>query len=304
MLIEEAAMNPRPRKVIFPVAGLGTRFLPATKITPKEMLPVVDRPLIQWTVEEAAAAGFDHFIFVTAANKPSIVEHFSATPALAGTLSARGKSEAETDALLAAGMPAGARVTQIIQDQPRGLGHAIWCAGDALEGEPFAVILPDDLVHAQTPCLAQMMAAYDTIGGNMVAVEEVPAADTQKYGVIAPGPSDGALVEINALVEKPRPDVAPSNLAVIGRYILQPEIIDVLSAFKLGAGNEIQLTDAIAELIGQVPSHGFHFQGDRFDCGQPNGFLAANMAYALDTSIGDDAAELRHMMKQVIDKFA
>lgn len=295
-------MNQRPRKVVFPVAGLGTRFLPATKVTPKEMLPVVSRPLIQWTVEEAAAAGFDHFIFVTAAHKPSILEHFSPAPALAETLNSRG--DTETAALLNAGLPAGARVTQIIQDEPRGLGHAIWCAGEALEGEPFAVILTDDLVLSKTPCLVQMMAAYETTGGNMLAVEEVPAADTGKYGVVAPGTSHGALVEINALVEKPAPDVAPSNLAVIGRYILQPEIIDALSAFKLGAGNEIQLTDAIADLIGQVPCHGFRFQGDRYDCGQQTGFLAANMAYALDTSTGDEAAELRHMMKQVIDKFA
>ena len=300
--IQELPLTQRPRKVVFPVAGLGTRFLPATKVTPKEMLPVVDRPLIQWTVEEAAAAGLEHFIFVTAAHKASIAAHFSPAPDLHAHLTASGKTDLAD--LLGAGLPPGAQVTQVIQDQPRGLGHAIWCAREAVDGEPFAVVLTDDLVRAQTPCLAQMMHAYDAEGGNLVAVEPVPAHETDRYGVIAPGTQNFNLLEITALVEKPAPQDAPSNLAVIGRYILQPEIFDKLAAFKTGAGGEIQLTDAIADLIGDVPTHGLRFDGDRYDCGQPHGFLAANMAYALGTSNSDDKQDLLKMMRQVVEKFS
>ena len=281
--------------VVFPVAGMGTRFLPATKAVPKEMLPVVDRPLIQWAVEEAAAAGCTRFVFVTAPEKGAIMSHFSDAPHYQELLEARGKTKEL--ALLEAGLPANAEIIETFQDAPLGLGHAIWCAREATGDKPFAVILPDDMVQHTTGCLAQMTAQYEAIGGNLVAVENVPADQTYRYGVLDPGAENGALVEVKGLVEKPAPEDAPSTLAIIGRYILDGQIMDTLSEFKKGAGGEIQITDAMAELIGTVPMNGFHFQGTRYDCGNRDGFLEANLAFAL--AQGDDA--LRQRLRRLLD---
>ncbi len=291
---------PQPiRKVVFPVAGLGTRFLPATKAVPKEMLPVVDRPLIQWAVEEATAAGCTEFIFVSAPEKKAIINHFSDAPHYETVLQARGKT-AELE-LLKAGLPQGATIIELFQETPLGLGHAIWCAHEAVGDEPFAVILPDDMVLHGTGCLSQMVEAYATTGGNLVAVENVPADQTHRYGVLDPGAEDGALVEIKGLVEKPAPQDAPSNLAIIGRYILDPQIMHTLAAFKKGAGGEIQITDAMADLIGQVALNGFRFDGTRYDCGNREGFLAANLAFALaDTDITANGT-LRARMQDILD---
>jgi len=269
------------RTAIFPVGGLGTRFLPATKAVPKEMLPVVDKPLIQYAVEEAFAAGIERLVFVTARGKTAIEDHFDQSWELSATLEARGKhlqlEELESTEILPAG-----RVLHIRQQEPLGLGHAVWCARSVGEGEPFAVLLPDDLVQAKVGCLRQMMDAYAEVGGNLIAVEEVPREHTGRYGIVTPGARRGALTEVHGLVEKPKPDVAPSNLAVIGRYILQPEVMDALAEQKLGAGGEIQLTDAMATLIGRQPFHGLSFEGRRFDCGDKAGHLIANIAFALD----------------------
>ncbi|MCH1568007.1 MAG: UTP--glucose-1-phosphate uridylyltransferase [Alphaproteobacteria bacterium] len=281
--------------VVFPVAGMGTRFLPATKAVPKEMLPVVDRPLIQWAVEEAAAAGCTRFVFVTAPEKGAIMSHFSDAPHYQELLEARGKTKEL--ALLEAGLPANAEIIETFQDAPLGLGHAIWCAREATDDKPFAVILPDDMVQHTTGCLAQMTAQYEAIGGNLVAVENVPADQTYRYGVLDPGAENGALVEVKGLVEKPVPEDAPSTLAIIGRYILDGQIMETLSEFKKGAGGEIQITDAMAELIGTVPMNGFRFQGTRYDCGNRDGFLEANLAFAL--AHGDDA--LRQRLRRLLD---
>ena len=296
-------MTQTVRKVVFPVAGLGTRFLPATKSIPKEMLPVVDRPLIQWAVEEAAAAGCHEFIFVSSPQKRVIFEHFSPAPAYEEVLEARGKHDAM--ALLQAGLPENAKITEVFQDKPLGLGHAIWCAREAVGDEPFAVILPDDMVLHGTGCLSQMVEQYEQLGGNLVAIEAVPHNQTQRYGVLDPGTETGALVAIKGLVEKPAPADAPSNLAIIGRYILDPQVMEDLSAFNKGAGGEIQITDTLANLIGKLPLHGYKFQGQRFDCGNRVGFLAANLAFALshgDTGgQGDLAEKLRPILRDIIN---
>ena len=281
--------------VVFPVAGMGTRFLPATKAVPKEMLPVVDKPLIQWAVEEAAAAGCTRFVFVTSPEKGAIMNHFGDAPHYQEILQARGKTKEL--ALLKAGLPENAEIIETYQDQPLGLGHAIWCAREATGDKPFAVILPDDMVQHTQGCLAQMAAQYEQCGGNLVAVENVPAAETYRYGVLDPGAEDGALVEVKGLVEKPAPEDAPSTLAIIGRYILHPQIMQTLSAFKKGAGGEIQITDAMAALIGHVPMNGFRFQGTRYDCGNRDGFLEANLAFSL--AEGDDA--LKQRLRPLLD---
>ena len=281
--------------VVFPVAGLGTRFLPATKAVPKEMLPVVDKPLIQWAVEEAAAAGCTRFIFVSAPEKTAIINHFNDAPHYQNLLEARGKTREL--ALLQAGLPENAEIIEVYQDEPLGLGHAIWCAHEATGDAPFAVILPDDMVHHKTGCLAQMTAQYAQVGGNLVAVENVPADQTHRYGVLDPGTETDPLVEVKGLVEKPDPADAPSNLAIIGRYILDPQIMQKLAAFKQGAGGEIQITDAMADLIGIVPMHGFRFQGTRFDCGNRDGFLEANLAFAVAES-GD---ALKQRLRPLLD---
>lgn len=284
--------------VVFPVAGLGTRFLPATKAVPKEMLPVVDKPLIQWAVEEAAAAGCTRFVFVTAPEKDAIIKHFSDAPHYHDILKARGKTREL--ALLQAGLPAGAEIIETHQDAPLGLGHAIWCARKATGDRPFAVILPDDMVQHPTGCLAQMTAHYARTGGNLVAVEDVPADQTHRYGVLdidhAGTTPDEALVAVKGLVEKPAPQDAPSTLAIIGRYILDGTIMqtlgDMVAANKTGAGGEIQITDAMARQIGTMAMHGFRFDGTRYDCGTRDGFLEANLAYALAEGDADLKARL------------
>lgn len=285
-------MMPGPiRTVVFPVAGLGTRFLPATKAVPKEMLPVVDRPLIQWAVEEAAAAGCREFIFVTAPSKSSIMAHFSSAPHYEEALIAKNKS-AELRSLQA-GLPEDAVIHEVFQDQPLGLGHAIGCARPFISDQPFAVILPDDMVLSQPGCLAQMVAQYQNCGGHLVAVENVPADKTHQYGIVDPTADDGHLVSIGGLVEKPAAHVAPSTLAIIGRYIFDPRILDAIDRQASGAGGEIQITDAMAQTLGDIPLFGLRFAGQRYDCGNRAGFLAANLAYALareGADMGDSLA--------------
>jgi len=267
------------RKAVFPVGGLGTRFLPATKAMPKEMLPVVDKPLIQYAVEEARAAGIEQFIFVTSRGKSLIEDHFDRAPELEAALEAKGK-RAELDAAVATVPPPGA-VSTVRQPAPLGLGHAVWCARELVGDEPFAVLLPDDLVLSRAPCLAQLVSAYEVQGGNVVAVMDVPREHTDRYGILEVGADDGALAEVKGLVEKPKPEEAPSTLSIIGRYILQPEIFGELDRQEKGAGGEIQLTDAMARLLGRQPFHGLRFEGTRYDCGDKAGFLAANVAFAL-----------------------
>ena len=245
--------------------------------------------------EEAAAAGCTRFVFVTSPEKGAIMSHFGDAPHYQEMLEARGKTREL--ALLKAGLPKNAEIFETYQDAPLGLGHAIWCAREATGDKPFAVILPDDMVQHQTGCLAQMAAHYETVGGNLVAVENVPSEETYRYGVLNPGAETDDLVEVKGLVEKPAPEDAPSTLAIIGRYILDAKIMDTLSAFKKGAGGEIQITDAMAELIGHVPMHGFRFAGTRYDCGNRDGFLEANLAFAL--AQGGD--ELKQRLRQLLD---
>ncbi len=272
------------RKAVFPVAGLGTRFLPATKAVPKELMPVVDRPVLQYAVEEARAAGVEHFIFVTAAGKGAIEDHFDRDIGLEQTLAARGKDDFLA-AVRACALPDG-QMTIVRQHAPLGLGHAVWCARHAVAGEPFAVLLPDEVLRAETPCLKSMADAYEAAGGGaLLAVVDVPAADTKKYGVIDPAPGadvSADVVPMRGMVEKPAPADAPSTLAAIGRYLLPAEVMDALEDAKPGSGGEIQLTDAIAACIGRVPVGGFHYRGDRFDCGSIAGFVRANLAFGLD----------------------
>jgi UTP--glucose-1-phosphate uridylyltransferase len=270
-------MSDRIRKAVFPVAGLGTRLLPATKSIPKEMITIVDRPLIQYAVDEAREAGIEEMIFVTGRGKAPLVDYFDQAFELEATMRAKGKS---LDALA----PSNARFGEIVtvrQQQPLGLGHAVWCARDIVGDEPFAVLLPDELMVGAPNCLAQMVEAYGKVGGNIVAALEVPPQDTHKYGVIDPGATNGRLTEIRGLVEKPAPGTAPSNLMLPGRYILQPEVMRVLDAKETGAGGEIQLTDALAKLIGTQPFHAYRFEGERYDCGGAAGFVIANLAMAL-----------------------
>ncbi|ODU62242.1 MAG: UTP--glucose-1-phosphate uridylyltransferase [Acetobacteraceae bacterium SCN 69-10] len=267
------------RKAVLPVAGLGTRFLPATKAMAKEMLPVVDKPLIQYAVEEARAAGIEQFCFVTGRGKTAIVEHFDIAFELEAVLRERGKM-AELRALRDSQLPPGAVVT-VRQQEPLGLGHAIWCSRAFVGDDPFAILLPDDLVLSETPCTLQLANAYYQTGGCVVAVTEVPHAQTNRYGILDIGADDGKLVEVRGLVEKPKPEDAPSDLSIIGRYVLRPEVMTYLSRMERGAGNEVQLTDAMAKLIGQVPFHGLRYEGKRFDCGDKIGFLEAQIAFAL-----------------------
>ena len=264
------------KKAIFPVGGLGTRFLPATKAMPKEMLPVVDKPLIQYAVEEAAAAGVEQFIFVTGRNKTAIEDHFDHSTELEAVLIEKDKTQA-LDVVRKMLQEPGS-VSYVRQQEPAGLGHAVWCARHLIGNDPVAVLLADDLILG-APAMAEMTAQYQ--GGNMVALMDVPASDTGSYGIITPGNQDGKLTEITAIVEKPAPETAPSTKAVVGRYILEPGIFDVLAKGQRGAGGEVQLTDALAARIGQAPFHGFDFTGERFDCGSKIGFLKANIAFAM-----------------------
>ena len=270
------------------MAGLGTRFLPATKAVPKELLPVVDRPLVQYAVDEAIEAGIETMIFVTGRNKGAIEDHFDMAYELERTQADRGKS---LEALEGTRLTPGNAIF-VRQQEPRGLGHAIWCARDIIGDEPFAIILPDELlIGREQGCLKQMMAQYDKVGGNLVCALEVPMAETPSYGVIDPGMRDGVLTEVKGLVEKPAPGMAPSNLMLPGRYILQPEVMELLATQEAGAGGEVQLTDAMAKLIGKQPFHGVTFDGERFDCGSKLGFAQANFALAMrDAAMG---AELR-----------
>lgn len=274
-------MAARVRKAVFPVAGLGTRFLPATKVMPKEMLTVVDRPLIQHVVEEARAAGIEEFIFVTGPNKNVIEQHFQEHPELKQVLAARGKT-AELDELARSLLPPG-NVRSVVQQEPLGLGHAVWCARELVGDEPFALLLPDVLVQTQGKnCLAQMLDIYGARGGNIIAVYPVPEDQVKSYGVVALGERDGRVSRIVSLVEKPKPEDAPSNLAILGRYILQPEIFDFLLSHETGAGGEIQITDAMLALLKKQPFYAVQCEGRVFDCGSKAGFLSANIAYALE----------------------
>jgi UTP--glucose-1-phosphate uridylyltransferase len=267
------------RKAIFPVGGLGTRFLPATKAMPKEMLSVVDKPLIQYAVEEAKAAGIEEFIFVTGRGKSAIEDHFDYSYELQHTLEARGK-KAEME-LISGLLPLPGQVAYIRQQEANGLGHAVWCARNLVGSEPFAVLLADDLVQADAPCLRQMVEVYNEVGGNVVAVMDVPREHTNRYGILKTGRDQGRIVEVEGLVEKPKPEEAPSTLSIIGRYILQPDVFGFLEEQKPGAGGEIQLTDAMAQMTGRGRFHGYRFEGRRFDCGDKAGFIEANIAFAL-----------------------
>ena len=284
------------RKAVFPVAGLGTRFLPATKAMPKEMLPLVDKPLIQNAVDEARAAGIEEFVFITSRGKGVLEDHFDIHPELNATLEKRGK-KAELALVTETEIGSG-HLYFTRQHKPLGLGHAVWCARHIIGDEPFAILLPDVVVLSETPCLAQMIGAYNGLGGNVIAVNEVPHEHTNRYGILAPGVSKDRLVEVLGLVEKPKPEVAPSNLSVTGRYILQPEVFDYLDKQEAGAGGEIQLTDAMLKLVGRQPFHGYKFEGQTYDCGDKIGFIEANVAFALRRP--EMAEALRTSLKQLL----
>jgi UTP--glucose-1-phosphate uridylyltransferase len=282
------------RKAVFPVAGLGTRFLPATKAIPKEMLPVVDRPLIQYAVDEAREAGIEQMIFVTGRGKGSIEDHFDIAYELEKTMSERGK---DLSVLEPTRLGPG-NCAYVRQQEPMGLGHAIWCARDIVGDEPFAIFLPDEFMHGSPGCMAQMVAEYNRVGGNLLSVLEVPHDQVSSYGVIDPGATDGKLTEVKGLVEKPAVDAAPSNLIISGRYILQPDVMRVLEAQEKGAGGEIQLTDAMAQMIGGQPFHAVTFNGARYDCGSKIGYIEANLAVAL--SRPDMADDVRAMAVRLL----
>ena len=265
------------RKAVLPVAGLGTRFLPATKAMPKEMLTVVDKPLIQYAVEEALEAGIEQIIFVTGRGKGALEDHFDVAYELEATMTARGKS---LDAIAGIRMKPGSPV-YVRQQEPLGLGHAVWCAREIVGDEPFAVLLPDELMVGTPGFLSQMVKAYEQVGGNLIGALEVAPEETDKYGIITPGRVDGPLTEVLAVVEKPKLGTAASNLMTPGRYILQPEVMRILDTPVKGAGGEIQLTDAMAQLIGKQPFHGYTFDGQRYDCGDKAGYIHANMAMAM-----------------------
>ena len=283
------------RKAIFPVAGLGTRFLPATKALPKEMLPVVDKPLIEYAVEEARAAGIEELIFVTGRGKTAIQDHFDNQYELEATLTARGKEEI-LHSINNRAQPG--HIAFVPQMKPLGLGHAVWCARNLVDDEPFAVVLADDLILADTPPLAELIAVHEETGGNVVSLMEVPREQTSQYGVVEAGEDDGRTVEILDLVEKPDPEAAPSNLAIVGRYVLQPRVMDYLGVGTVGAGSEIQLTDSMARMIGEVPFHGLRLRGRRFDCGTKVGFLEANIAFALRRT--DLGGEIRARLEDLL----
>lgn len=273
------------KKAVFPVAGMGTRFLPATKVMPKELFPIVDRPLLQYAVDEALEAGIEQMIFVNGRGKGMIEDHFDLAYELERTMGDRGKDGSVLD---------GTRLTPgnsvfVRQQEPLGLGHAIWCARDIIGDEPFAIFLPDEFMVGSPGCMKQMVDAYDEFGGNIVCALEIPIEDTPSYGVIDPGYRDGPITEVKGLVEKPAAGTAPSNLILPGRYILQPEVMRILETQEAGAGGEIQLTDAMAQMIGKQPFHGMTFDGARYDCGSKAGYVEANLALALaHPEIGDD----------------
>ena len=285
-------MGHKIRKAVFPVAGLGTRFLPATKAMPKEMLTVVDKPVIQYALEEARAAGIEDFIFVTGRNKTALEDHFDYSYELQRTLEERGKTEALE--AIKRWLPKPGQVASVRQQLPLGLGHAVLCAKSLIGNEPFAVILPDDLVLSKTPCMKQLVDVHEETGGNVVAVVDVPREDTKKYGILDVSSDDGRLASVRGLVEKPAPAEAPSTLSIIGRYILTPSIFGHLENTGKGAGGEIQLTDGMVKLLGSEPFHGLRFEGARYDCGDKIGFLEANIAFGL--SRPDVADDLRRII--------
>ncbi|MGC2085488.1 MAG: UTP--glucose-1-phosphate uridylyltransferase GalU [Bradyrhizobium sp.] len=286
------------RKAVFPVAGLGTRVLPATKAMPKEMLTIVDKPLIQYVFDEAREAGIEHFVFVTGRNKDAIEDHFDLMYELDATLAARGK-KAEQE-ILARDQPAAGAVSFTRQQSPLGLGHAVWCARDIVGDEPFAVVLPDELVLNAPGCLAQMIAAANRLPekSNVLAVQEVPADQTHQYGICGVGKRDGSMFEVDGMVEKPAKGTAPSNFSITGRYILQPEIFKILATQQRGAGGEIQLTDAMIGLSKTQKFYGVEFEGERHDCGSKSGFLRANIAFGMARSDLRDG--LREDMKKYL----
>jgi UTP--glucose-1-phosphate uridylyltransferase len=289
-------MAQRVRKAVLPVAGLGTRFLPATKAMPKEMLTVVDRPLIQYAVEECLAAGIEEFVFVTGRNKSALEDHFDSAYELEATLQQRGKArelKQTQEATIKAGNAVFTR-----QQEPLGLGHAVWCARDWIGREPFAVLLPDELTIDSPSCTAQLVAAHGKTGGNVVAVMDVPRDQTKSYGIAAVKAGKDGLAEITGLVEKPKPEAAPSTLAIIGRYVLMPEVFDHLDKHETGAGGEIQLTDAMAKMIGNQPFHALTYAGQRYDCGTRLGFLEANCAVALNRD--DTKADTRALLDRLL----
>ncbi|TNJ45597.1 UTP--glucose-1-phosphate uridylyltransferase GalU [Phaeobacter sp. B1627] len=292
-------MRKKVTKAIFPVAGLGTRFLPATKSVPKEIMTLVDRPLVQYAIDEARAAGIKEFIFVTSRGKGALEDYFDHSPILEQELRKKGKEDL-LEILKDTNMDSGA-IAYIRQHKALGLGHAVWCARRLIANEPFAVILPDDVIAAEKPCLQQMVEAYEETGGNMVAAMEVAPEKASSYGVLDVKEDMGSVVSVNGMVEKPKQEDAPSNLAVIGRYILSPSVLRNLNQRKQGTGGEIQLTDAIAEdIAGDVPVYGYRFKGKRFDCGSKAGFLRATVAFALARDeLRDDLMEYITEVAQV-----
>jgi UTP--glucose-1-phosphate uridylyltransferase len=289
-------MPQRVRKAVLPVAGLGTRFLPATKAMPKEMLTVVDRPLIQYAVEECLAAGIEEFVFVTGRNKSALEDHFDAAYELEDTLQQRGKARELQQTQDATIKPGNAIFTR--QQRPLGLGHAVWCARDWIGREPFAVLLPDELMISTPTCTAQLVTAHEKTGGNVVAVMDVPREQTKSYGIVAIRKETDGLAEMTGIVEKPKPEEAPSTLAWIGRSVVMPEVFDHLDRHEAGAGGEIQLTDAMAKLIGTQPFHAMRYTGGRYDCGNRLGFLEANVAVALGRA--DTAGETRALLDRLL----
>jgi UTP--glucose-1-phosphate uridylyltransferase len=286
------------RKAVFPVAGLGTRFLPATKAMPKEMLPIVDKPLIQYAVEEALRSGIEEIIFVTGRNKSALEDHFDHYCELEQTLMARSKDKLLKE--LHTLVPETGTICYTRQNEPLGLGHAIWCARNIVGQEPFAVLLADDLIMADTPVLAQMIRQFEKLNASIVSVVEVSSEETSKYGILYAPPLNDRITKIRGLVEKPKPSVAPSNLAIIGRYILTPEIFAILNRKEVGAGGEIQITDAMAQLLEIQPIYGFSFEGTRFDCGKKSGFQMANLAFAMQRP--EMRAELLPFLKSLISQ--
>jgi UTP--glucose-1-phosphate uridylyltransferase len=287
----------RVRKAVFPVAGLGTRFLPATKAVPKEMLTIVDRPLIQYAVEECRAAGIEEFVFVTGRNKHVIEDHFDHAYELEATLAARGNKQRELEQTRDATIRTGNAIFTR-QQQPLGLGHAVWCARPWIGDEPFAVLLPDELTLSTPSCTAQLVALSEKSGGSAIAVMDVPREQTNRYGIVAIRNDDGTVAEVTGMVEKPKPAEAPSTLSIIGRYVLMPEVFDHLDRHETGAGGEIQLTDAMAKMIGRGPFHAMRYRGARYDCGNRLGFLEANVALSLARA--DTAAESRSLLTALL----
>jgi UTP--glucose-1-phosphate uridylyltransferase len=294
--LKDSFMHRKIKKAVFPVAGLGTRFLPATKAIPKEMLTIVDRPVIQMAVDEAREAGIEHFVFVTGRNKNTIEDHFDKQYELESTLRKRGKSDALDQ--LEKDLPGAGQTSFTRQQEPLGLGHAVWCARDIIGDEPFALLLPDMIMKSKPGCLKQMMDVYENQGGgNVIAVEDVPWTDVSRYGVVGFSQSPEGVMAIDQMIEKPKRENAPSNSIISGRYILQPEIFKKIAAAKPGAGGEIQLTDAMIALMAEQAFWGFKFEGETFDCGDKLGFLMANVAHGLDhPEIGAEFREALHKL--------